>query len=138
MIHIFKFITTAIITFNLMVSSTPAEGIDPTCRSTQVITTLKETWPALFACYFGIPNAEDSEITLVFSLRRDGTLIGKPKVTAKNIRGDETQQRAFENSIMEAIERALPLPFSDSMGSAIAGRVLSVRIKGDGDWSVRY
>ncbi|MHC1550005.1 hypothetical protein [Phyllobacterium sp. K27] len=138
MIHIFKFIVTSIVTLSLMVAPSSAESIDPNCRSTETVTTLKETWPALFACYFGIPNAEDSEITLVFSLRRDGTLIGKPKVTAKNIQGNEAQQRAFENSVLEAIEKALPLPFSDSMGTAIAGRVLAVRIKGDGGWSVRY
>ncbi len=137
-IHMFKFIATSIVALNLMAASAYAEGTDPDCRSTETVTTLKEVWPALFACYNGIPNAEDSEISLIFSLHRNGTLIGKPQVSARHVQGDEAQQRAFENSVLEAIDKALPLPFSDSMGSAIAGRVLAVRIKGDGDWSVRY
>ncbi|SFK15698.1 hypothetical protein SAMN04488498_10341 [Mesorhizobium albiziae] len=67
------------------------------------------------------------EITLVFSLRRDGTLIGKPKVTWTKLAGDTVLQRAFVQSVLAALDKALPLPFTDSMGNAIAGRPFALR-----------
>ena len=128
----------AIIAVNFTVPPVYGQENIRACAHTTPVKTLKEMWPALFACWNGSSGNEDSEIGLVFSLRRDGTLIGKPKITARQIQGDETQQQAFETDVLDAIEKALPLPFSDSMGSAVAGRVLAVRVKGDGGWSVRY
>ncbi len=46
------------------------------------------------------------EITLLFSLRRDGTLIGRPRATWSKLAGDEETQRAFVASVLEALDRA--------------------------------
>lgn len=119
-------------------TTAPAKGPERACGDRSSVDTLKEMWAALFACYKGSPGNEDSEITLVFSLRRDGTLIGRPKITAKKLIGDDVQKRQFLVDVIEGIDQSLPLPFSQSMGSIVAGRVLAVRFKGDGYWSVRY
>ncbi|MER9564271.1 hypothetical protein [Mesorhizobium sp. M0571] len=66
-------------------------------------------------------------LTLRFSLRRDGTLIGKPRATYSDLAADERLNRAFVASILKALDKALPLPFSESMGGAIAGRMLAPR-----------
>jgi hypothetical protein len=66
-------------------------------------------------------------ITLQFSLRRHGTLIGKPRATYFNLGSDKALNGAVVASILEALDKALPLPLSDSMGEAIAGRILAPR-----------
>ncbi|MER8631628.1 hypothetical protein NKH55_17900 [Mesorhizobium opportunistum] len=66
-------------------------------------------------------------LTLQFSLRRNGTLIGKPRATYSDLGTDARLSRAFVASILKALDDALPLPFSDSMGGAIAGRMLIPR-----------
>ncbi|MBZ9676804.1 hypothetical protein [Mesorhizobium sp. ES1-1] len=66
-------------------------------------------------------------VTLQFSLRRNGTLIGKPRATYSDLGDDQQLSRAFMASILKALDEALPLPFSDSMGGAIAGRMLVPR-----------
>ncbi|WP_246135864.1 hypothetical protein [Mesorhizobium intechi] len=66
-------------------------------------------------------------LTLQFSLRRNGTLIGKPRATYSDLGTDPQLGRAFVASILKALDDALPLPFSDSMGGAIAGRMLAPR-----------
>ncbi|WP_245486710.1 MULTISPECIES: hypothetical protein [unclassified Mesorhizobium] len=66
-------------------------------------------------------------LTLRFSLRCNGTLIGKPRATYADLGTDAQRSRAFVASILRALDDALPLPFSDSMGEAIAGRMLAPR-----------
>lgn len=55
-------------------------------------------------------------LTLQFSLRRNGTLIGKPRATYSDLGTDARLSRAFVASILKALDDALPLPFSDKHG----------------------
>ena len=97
------------------------------CGSSDPVTTIKEMLSAIYACWEPPPGTAGMSITLQFSLRRQGTLIGKPRATYSHLGGDEALSRAFVASILEALDKALPLPLSDSMGGAIAGRMLAPR-----------
>jgi hypothetical protein len=97
------------------------------CGSSDPINTLKEMLFAIYACWEPPPGTAGMSITLQFSLRRQGTLIGKPRATYSKLGGDEALNRAFVASILKALDKALPLPLSDSIGGAIAGRMLAPR-----------
>ncbi len=97
------------------------------CGSRAAVGTIDEMFDALFACWQAPAGSKGMEITLLFSLRRDGTLIGKPRATWSKLKGDENEQRAFVASVLKALDRALPIPFTASMGGAIAGRPLAPR-----------
>ncbi|UCI05430.1 hypothetical protein [Mesorhizobium sp. B1-1-8] len=97
------------------------------CHSPDPIDTLEEMSAAIFACWQPPPGTAGMSLTLLFSLRRNGTLIGKPRATYSNLGPDEKLNRAFVASVLKALDTALPLPFSESMGGAIAGRVLAPR-----------
>ncbi|MBZ9705566.1 cell envelope integrity protein TolA [Mesorhizobium sp. B3-2-1] len=97
------------------------------CRSTDPIDTIKEMSDAIYACWQPPPGTAGMSLTLRFSLRRNGTLIGKPRATYSDLGTDSQLGRAFVASIIKALDDALPLPFSDGMGGAIAGRMLSPR-----------
>ncbi|KQU79715.1 hypothetical protein ASD99_14645 [Mesorhizobium sp. Root695] len=111
----------------LFASSYEASSLERTCRSPDPVDTIKEMSDAIYACWKPPPGTAGMSLTLRFSLRRNGTLIGKPRATYSDLRSDAQLSRAFVASILRALDEALPLPFSDSMGEAIAGRMLAPR-----------
>ncbi len=90
--------------------------------------TLRELFHHLGQCLGAARGAPGEEITLRFSLRRDGALIGKPHITYKKLPRDAEAQRRFVESVAAALDRCLPAPVTDALGGAIAGRPLSLRL----------
>lgn len=77
----------------------------------------------------GSPAASPgSEITVLFSLRRDGSLLGQPRITHSTLLGDPAAQRAFVAEAIAALANCLPARVTDGLGGAIAGRLFSIRI----------
>ena len=111
----------------LFASATVAIAQERPCHSTDPVDTLKEMSEAIYACWMPPAGTAGMSLTLQFSLRRNGTLIGKPRATYLDLGTNPQLSRAFVASILKALDDALPLPFSDSMGGAIAGRMLAPR-----------
>ncbi|TIN15125.1 MAG: TonB C-terminal domain-containing protein, partial [Mesorhizobium sp.] len=97
------------------------------CRSPEPVDTINEMFSAIVACWEPPPGTAGMTLTLQFSIRRNGTLIGKPRATYSRLGDDGSLNRAFVASVLEALDKALPLPVSDRMGGAIAGRLLFPR-----------
>lgn len=95
------------------------------CGSRDPVNTISEMGEAIYACWQPPAGTSGMALTLRFSLRRDGTLIGKPRATFSKLGQDDRLNRAFVASVLEALDKALPVPFTESMGGAIAGRILS-------------
>ena len=90
--------------------------------------TLSELWRSLVTC-IRVPNESvGSEVTIVFALKRDGSLLGRPRITHSHLVGDADAQQAFVAEAIAAIAKCLPMNVTDALGGAIAGRPLSVRI----------
>jgi hypothetical protein len=92
--------------------------------------TLPELWRELSACVKAPSDSAGSELTIVFALKRDGSLLGKPRITHSHLLGDANAQRAFVANAIGALAKCLPLSLTDDLGGAIAGRPLSIRIAG--------
>jgi hypothetical protein len=124
----FRFaIAAAALVIAVFASSSEAGAQERTCHSPDPVDTVKAMSAAIYACWKPPPGTAGMSLTLRFSLRRNGTLIGKPRATYSDLGADDTLNRAFVASILKALYDALPLPFSDSMGGAIAGRMLAPR-----------
>ena len=111
----------------LMLGTAPSQAGQPACPAPGPVNTLNEVWSAIVACWKPPPGSAGLAITLTFSLRRNGTMIGQPRVSWSKLAGDEALQRGFVASVLDALAAALPLPLSDGMGGAIAGRPLALR-----------
>jgi hypothetical protein len=87
---------------------------------------------ALFAqlghCLARTPSPLSGEITIRFSLRRDGALLGKPKITYVRLPPDPVERRRFLENIAVAFDRCLPADITDALGAAIAGRPFSLHL----------
>ncbi|WP_294541336.1 hypothetical protein [uncultured Rhodoblastus sp.] len=89
---------------------------------------LRELMASLDLCLKKSSFARPGEITLYFSLRQDGTLFGKPRVTYLQAPLDPAGRRQFLESVASAFDSCFPAQITTKLGMAIAGRPLSMRI----------
>jgi hypothetical protein len=68
------------------------------------------------------------KLKIIFALKRDGSLLGKPRITHSHLLGDADAQNAFVAGAIGALAKCLPISITDDLGGAIAGRRLSIRI----------
>ena len=67
------------------------------------------------------------QITVLFMLRRDGEIFGKPKITFESPEASTEDSISYRTAVMETLQRCTPMPFTESMGGAIAGRTIRFR-----------
>ena len=94
---------------------------------------LDQIAPALRRCW-SPPVLSGSETgvmaTVRFSLRRDGSLFGQPRLSWSTRRTDASLRERFGRSIIEAVQGCTPLRLSPGLGASIAGRPFSIRFHG--------
>ena len=94
---------------------------------------LADIAPALRRCWTPPPLPGDltgAMVSLRFSLRRDGSLFGQPRVTWETRRGDAAFQKRFSDSAVAAIHSCTPMRLSKGLGASIAGRPFTIRFHG--------
>jgi hypothetical protein len=62
------------------------------------------------------------------SFNRKGAIQGRPRITFETEGADDNDRFAYRISVMEALQRCTPLPFSEALGGAVAGRPLTIRL----------
>ena len=68
------------------------------------------------------------EVTVRLSFSRAGSVIGEPRVTYVHAPAVAGLREKITASVLAAIKACTPLPFTPSLGAAIAGRMLAIRI----------
>jgi hypothetical protein len=93
--------------------------------------TLAALYPALAACWTlptlaGGIHGPDVEVTARLSLRRDGSLIGPPRITYTTgvAAGD---RRTLARATLAALRSCTPARITPGLGRAIAGRPVALR-----------
>jgi hypothetical protein len=97
---------------------------------TETVDRLDEIAPAVRRCWNPPPLPGDltgAMVSLRFSLRRDGSLFGQPRVTWETKRGDAAFQQRFSDSAVAAIRSCTPMRLSAGLGASIAGRPFTIR-----------
>jgi len=90
------------------------------------INTLQEIGPALSACWNQPPGTQNFEVTVSFSLKRNGEVLGKPRITFSHFNGDRDEQKLILDSILQALDECTPLNLTPSLGGAVAGRIFTI------------
>lgn len=111
----------AVVALVILVASTAQAVSEPA-------NTLSELRRSLSLCIRAPTESVGSELTIVFALKRDGSLLGRPKITHSHLLGDADFQAAFVADAIGALANCLPVNITDALGGAIAGRPLSIRI----------
>jgi hypothetical protein len=89
--------------------------------------TLRDIAPAVSKCWSPPYISGVGQVTVMLSFRRDGTIIGTPRITYSSAAETDEKQMLAE-SLLGALKKCGPLPLSDSLGAAIAGRMFAIKI----------
>ena len=83
-----------------------------------VIARLRTCWkpPPVGRAHPGI------DITVVVSFNRNGDILGHPRITYESEQATDNDRLMYRVAVMEALQRCTPMPFTESMAGAIAGR----------------
>ena len=111
-------------------STTQGPAAPPAQPSPQV-NTLQEAFARLFKCWKPPPVAEATpmDITVVVSFNRSGAIMGRPRITYESPKATESDRLAYRVAVMEALQRCSPMPFTEAMAGAVAGRPLAVQFR---------
>jgi hypothetical protein len=102
----------------LTLSALPADA-DP-------LTTMDQVGKAVLACWKPPAGFTASSVTLSFSLKRDGSLIGPPQPTAIDVTGDENAHRQFIAAAMSAVDQCTPVALAPALAQGIGGQVFTM------------
>ncbi len=105
----------------LMTATTPS--------SAQQIDSLKEIFATLRSCWKPPPRSQAGpvDLTVIVSFNREGAILGRPRITFETEGASDNDRLAYRIAAMEALQRCTPLPFSEGLGGAVAGRPLAIR-----------
>jgi hypothetical protein len=95
------------------------------------VNTLKEAFERLFSCWKPPSAAEATpmDITVVVSFNRSGAIMGRPRITYESPRATDSDRLAYRVAVMEALQRCSPMPFTEAMAGAVAGRPFAVQFR---------
>ena len=94
------------------------------------LNTLRDVFAALRACWIP-PAKEDArpgmQLSVRFSFKRNGELIGEPRVTYVSRDAPEETRKVYRDAVTAALARCTPMPFTKGLGGALAGRPIAIR-----------
>ena len=92
--------------------------------------TLSAMFDALRHCWVPPPR-EDArpgmQMSVRFSFKRTGEIIGTPRLTYVSPDAPPEARESYRNAIKAALDRCTPLPLSNGLGGAVAGRPIAIR-----------
>jgi hypothetical protein len=93
------------------------------------VNTLREAFAKLYSCWKPPPErrAHPIDITVVVSFNRAGEILGHPRISYESEQADDNDRLLYRVAVMEALQRCTPMPFTDAMAGAVAGRPFAVR-----------
>ncbi|WP_213741909.1 hypothetical protein [Bradyrhizobium sp. dw_411] len=93
------------------------------------VNTLREVFERLRTCWKPPPPLSANpgiDITVIVSFNRDGNIFGHPKITYESEQATDNDRLMYRIAVMETLQRCTPMPFTEGMGGAIAGRPLRI------------
>jgi hypothetical protein len=96
------------------------------------VNSIKEVFARLRTCWKPPPATQadpNIDITVIVSFNRAGDILGHPKITYESERATDNDRLMYRVAVMETLQRCTPMPFTESMAGAVAGRPFAVRFQ---------
>ena len=111
--------------------STTQGPATPPVQAGPQVNTLQEVFAKLFSCWKppSAAQATPMDITVMVSFNRSGAIMGHPRITYESPKATDNDRLAYRLAVMEALQRCSPMPFTEAMAGAVAGRPLAVQFR---------
>ena|SRR5215475_1093064 len=96
------------------------------------VNTISEVFARLRTCWRPPPasTAQPIDITVIVSFNRGGEILGRPRITYESAEATDSDRLLYRIAVMEALQRCTPMPFTETMAGAVAGRPFAVKFQG--------
>jgi hypothetical protein len=104
----------------------------PAWAEPERVDSIKEVFARLRTCWKPPPASRANQgidITVIVSFNRDGNIFGHPKITYESEQATDNDRLLYRISVMEALQRCTPMPFTEGMAGAVAGRPFAVQFR---------
>ena len=93
------------------------------------VNTIREAIAKIGTCWKPPPlsRANPIDITVIVSFNRAGEILGRPRITYESEPATDNDRVEYRIAVMEALQRCTPMPFTESMAGAVAGRPFAVK-----------
>ena len=93
------------------------------------VNTIREAFERFWSCWRPPPasRANPIDITVIVSFNRSGEILGHPRITYESEAATDNDRVQYRIAVMEALQRCTPMPFTESMAGAVAGRPFAVQ-----------
>jgi hypothetical protein len=92
---------------------------------TERLDTIKDVFARLRSCWQPPPASRANpgiDITVIVSFNHDGNILGRPRITYESQQATDNDRLMYRIAVMEALQRCTPMPFTEGMAGAVAGR----------------
>jgi hypothetical protein len=95
------------------------------------VNTIREAFARFSNCWKPPPvsRANPIDITVIVSFNRAGEILGHPRITYESEQANDNDRLQYRMAVMEALQRCTPMPFTESMAGAVAGRPFAIRFQ---------
>ena len=98
----------------------------------QQVDTIRDVFAKLRTCWKPPPASSanpEIDITVIVSFNRNGDILGHPRITYESEQATDNDRVQYRIAVMETLQRCTPMPFTEAMAGAIAGRPFAVRFR---------
>jgi hypothetical protein len=106
-------------------------GITGAAAEDAPVNTIQDIFQHLRTCWKPPPpsKARPIDITVVVSFNRAGNILGHPRITYESAEASDSDRLQYRIAVMEALQRCTPMPFTDAMAGAAAGRPFAIQFR---------
>ena len=106
-------------------------GITGATAEDAPVNTIQDIFQHLRTCWKPPPpaKARPIDITVVVSFNRAGNILGHPRITYESAEASDSDRLQYRIAVMEALQRCTPVPFTDAMAGAAAGRPFAIQFR---------
>ena len=100
----------------------------PAAAEPEQLNTIRDVVLAIHRCWRPPPpdKAGPVDITVIVSFNREGAILGHPRISYESEEATDNDRIAYRVAVMEALQRCTPMPFTESLRGAVAGRPFAI------------
>ncbi|MCK1360112.1 hypothetical protein [Bradyrhizobium sp. 199] len=115
----------------LLVAAVLLFGTSGAASQDRQVNTIQDIFRHLRTCWRppSPAKAHPLDITVAVSFNRAGNILGHPRITYESAEASDNDRLQYRIAVMEALQRCTPVPFTDAMASAAAGRPFAIQFR---------